>query len=141
MAHIPLPENLLARLRRTAQQDGLTLPRLFERMLDAYQHAKNQAENRETAKGQEPEAETDSLDPIAAEATAFLKMHPSLVENYLNQYVAIYQGKLIDHDVNKLALYDRIEETHPNNFVLMRPVQAQPEREFYFRSPRYIERI
>lgn len=81
------------------------------------------------------------LDSLDAENIAFQQLHASLLERYANQYVAIYQGKLIDHDRDKLALFQRIEEHYPNEFVLMRPVQEQPEREFYFRSPRYIERV
>ncbi|MEZ4677768.1 MAG: hypothetical protein R2932_26480 [Caldilineaceae bacterium] len=34
MAQILLPDTLPARLRQTAQQDGLSLPLLFEQMID-----------------------------------------------------------------------------------------------------------
>lgn len=81
------------------------------------------------------------MDPLDAEILQFQQLHASLMKLYLNQYVAIYQGQLVDHDGDKLALFQRIEETYPNEFVLMRPVREQPEREFYFRSPRYIERV
>ena len=141
MAHAPLPDNLLSRLHRTAQQDGLSLTRLFEKMLDAYLATRQQSETVDAIDSPKSAYAAQSLDPLYAEAAAFLKLHPSLLENYPNHYVAIYQGQLIDHDVNKLALYERIEETYPSEFVLMRPVQAQPEREFHFHSLRYIERI
>lgn len=81
------------------------------------------------------------MDSLDAEIVTFQQLHRSLVKLHANQYVAIYQGQLIDYDVDKLALLQRIEENYPNEFVLMRPVQEQPEREFYFRSPRYIERV
>ncbi|MEZ4677791.1 MAG: DUF5678 domain-containing protein [Caldilineaceae bacterium] len=137
MAQIPLPDTLLARLRQVAQQDELSLPLLFEQMLDLYLHDRVQRKAQDNSGA----VETDQWDPIDREVAAYEALHASLLKRYANQYVAIYQGKLIDHDRDKLALFQRIEEKYPNEFVLMRPVQEQPEREFYFRSPRYIERV
>jgi hypothetical protein len=139
MAQIPLPDNLLARLRRTAQQDGLSLPRLFEKMLDAYLMNRSQASLENLNDTVESLSTTESSDPLQREIAAFMQLHAWLLEHYANQYVAIYQGKLVDHDADKLALWERIENAHPNEFVLMRPVRQQPERKFYFRSPQYVE--
>lgn len=140
MAHVPLPENLLSRLRRTAQQDGLSLTRLFEAMLELYLKDRHQPEQAENDDQDSSIHANSTPDPMQAEIEAFTELHSTLWQNYPNQYVAIYQGKLIDHDPNKLSLFERIEKSHPNEFVLMRPVQQQPTREFHFRSPRYIER-
>lgn len=141
MAQIPLPDKLLVQLRRTAQQDGLSLPRLFEKMLDAYLVSHRQVESQSSTGVPESIPEAALSDPIDREIAAFFELHPSLVNRYPGHYVAIYQGQLIDHDADKLALFTRIEEAYPDEFVLLRPVQEQPEREFYFRSPRYIERV
>ena len=35
---------------------------------------------------------------IHAETQAYWGMHPGLVQSYLGQYVAIYQGEVVDHD-------------------------------------------
>lgn len=137
MAQIPLPDSLLARLHQTARQEGLTLPLLFEQMLDAYLRSRQQLKIRNAVDA----ANTEPFDPMEREIKAFQQLHTSLWAHYPNQYIAIYQGKLVDHDADKLALFERIEEAYPNEFVLMRPVQEQPAREFHFRSPRYIERI
>lgn len=137
MAQIPLPDNLLARLHQTARLEGITLPLLFEQMLEAYLRSRHQLK----ARNDIDTANIEPLDPLDREIMAFQRLHASLLERYPNQYVAIYQGKLVDHDADKLALFERIDEAYPNEFVLMRPVQAQPEREFHFRSPRYIEYI
>lgn len=136
MAHIPLPDNLLSRLRHAAQQEGLSLTRFFEQMLDLYLENHQRRENFEPVDDAAVKSRFLS-DPLHAEVDAFRRLHPELLESYLNQYVAIFQGKLVDHDADKLALYKRIEVAYPNDFVLMRPVLEQPEREFYFRSPRY----
>ncbi|MEZ4710265.1 MAG: DUF5678 domain-containing protein [Caldilineaceae bacterium] len=139
MAQIPIPDNLLLRLRQTAQQDELSLARLFEKMLEVYLTTRQPNEN--ASNGPAIVQNLDAADPIYAEITAFRELHPALLKKYPNQYVAIYQGKLVDHDANKIALLDRIEKTYSTDFVLVRSIYKEPEREFYFRSPRYIERI
>jgi hypothetical protein len=75
------------------------------------------------------------------EVAAYAAMHPILKQQYEGEYVAIYRGKLIDHDSDRLALFERIEKAYPDQFVLMRPVEPAPEREFHFRSPRLERRI
>lgn len=77
---------------------------------------------------------------IDREKQAYLRMHKQLWEQYALHYVAIKGGQLVDHDTDKLALYARIEQRYPNQFVLMRRVEATPERTYTFHSLRSIER-
>ncbi len=44
------------------------------------------------------------------ETQAFIRMHADLLGKYPGDYVAIYQGKLIDHDHDQLALYQRVRK-------------------------------
>ncbi len=39
---------------------------------------------------------------------AFETMHPRLLAQYEGQYVALYDGQLVDHDSDENALLDRI---------------------------------
>lgn len=59
------------------------------------------------------------------EVAAYEAMHPMLVEKYLGQYVAIYQGQLVDHDVDAVSLHHRVTETYPGEVVLRRQVQRE----------------
>lgn len=77
---------------------------------------------------------------IAQEKQAYLRLHSQLWESYPGQYVAIADGQLVYHDVDKVALYTRIEQRYLNQFVLMRRIEREPERLLQFRSPRFIER-
>lgn len=70
------------------------------------------------------------------EIEAFRKMHSDLLKGYEGQYVAIYQGQLVDHDQDRLALYLRIDNQYPDVPVLMRPVRSQVDRIITIRSPR-----
>lgn len=79
-------------------------------------------------------------DPIVEqERETFLELHLVLWEKYPGEYIAIHGGKLIDHDGDRSALFARIEQQYPVEFVLMRCVEAQPEVIYQFRSPRLIQ--
>lgn len=70
------------------------------------------------------------------EKAAFLAMHARLAEGYEGQYVAIFQGQLIDHDQDVLALAGRIERDYSGDVVLITKVVDQADRVLQFRSPR-----
>jgi hypothetical protein len=67
-------------------------------------------------------------------------MHPRLIESYLGDYVAIFQGEVIDHDEDVVALTQRIGEKLPNEVVLIRQVEKSAERILNMRSPRFLTR-
>ena len=73
---------------------------------------------------------------VEREREAYLRLHPQLLAQYANEYVAIYGGELVDHDADKHALFQRIDERYPDKFVLMRQVQQQADPEYRFVSTR-----
>lgn len=83
------------------------------------------------------ESEMDKA--IERERAAYLAMHSALLEKYKGEYVAVYRGRLIDHDPDFATLYARINRQYPDEFVLIRQVETQPERTYHFRSPRFAE--
>ena len=70
------------------------------------------------------------------EIEAYKAMHPELVKKYLGQYVAIYQGQLVDHDADPVALHRRITAQFPHKTVLSRLVHEEAESILHMRSPR-----
>jgi mannose-6-phosphate isomerase class I len=54
------------------------------------------------------------------EVATFEAKHQELVNKYLGQYVAIYQGQLIDFDTDEVGLIERINAKYPNQVVLVR---------------------
>lgn len=72
------------------------------------------------------------------EEAAYEAMRNVLVASHLNEFVAIYQGKLIDSDPSEQALLIRLDQAYPNEVILMRQVTLEPEPDLYFRSPRFI---
>jgi|694.fasta_scaffold66317_5 hypothetical protein len=83
-------------------------------------------------------ASIDQAEPAAeAEMQAYLTMHPWLKEHYLGKHVAIYHGQLVDMDEDFDALFDRIDQAQPNQFVWISKVDDEPIETFIIRSPRF----
>lgn len=75
---------------------------------------------------------------IRKEEAAYRAMHSELFEKYAGQYVAVYNGELVDFDADESALYCRIDQRYPNDVVLMKKVERSPEKVYHFRSPRFV---
>jgi hypothetical protein len=72
------------------------------------------------------------------EEAAFAAMKPALLAQYPQQFVALFQQQVIDHDPDELALLARIEQTYPDKLVLIRQVLETPEAPLQVRSPRLV---
>lgn len=83
-----------------------------------------------------------SIDPQRAqmekEIQAYQDMHAELIENYLGVYVAIYNGKLVDHDQDPVKLLQRIRVRFPQKVVLRRKVDEIKEPTLHFRHPKIV---
>ncbi len=70
------------------------------------------------------------------EAAAFEAMHEQLKQRYLNQFVAVHNGEVVDSDADVSSLMERIREAYPDEIVLIRQVEDQLPRDLVVRSPR-----
>ncbi|MDJ0756604.1 MAG: hypothetical protein QNJ45_23925 [Ardenticatenaceae bacterium] len=73
------------------------------------------------------------------EEAAFAAQLSNLRQMYLNEFVAIFGGEVVDHDPDEGALLQRIDIRYPNQIVLLKQVIAQPRPIFQMRSPRLIK--
>ncbi|HRW08476.1 MAG TPA: hypothetical protein P5121_25415 [Caldilineaceae bacterium] len=71
------------------------------------------------------------------EEQAFYKLHSSLYPQYAGQYVAIYNEQFVDSDADQVALYRRMRQQYPEEFVWISPVTESPSEVLHFRSPRF----
>ena len=76
---------------------------------------------------------------VDREEMAFQRLHPQLWQQYPGQYVAIYNGQLIDHDRDQITLFQRVKQKHPGEFIWIAPVYEKPIEEYVIRSPRFVE--
>jgi hypothetical protein len=82
---------------------------------------------------------SEADESVDQEIAVYQRLHPELWRKYPGQHVAIQNGQLVDHDADGLALSRRIYSRYPDTFVLIRQVEAQPERVIQLRSPQFTE--
>lgn len=130
---ITLPDDIYQELTHLAQASQRKVPEFVKEEI-----IKTIRSQILTSQDTDPPDVSIHLDRSAMEreAKAFLRLHPSLKREYLGEYVAIYQGKLVDHDPDLVELIQRRELRYPDEVVLIRQVLEEPEKELVIRSPR-----
>lgn len=73
---------------------------------------------------------------LEAEIGAFERMHAELKTKYLNQFVAIYDGQVVEVADDFETLFLNVQARFGDLPVLIRQVGSSPDEEWYFRSPR-----
>ena len=71
---------------------------------------------------------------IHAETQAYWDLHQELVALYLNHYVAIYRGELVDHDPDVSQLEQRVRKRFWLLPVLIAPVKPNFKQELRWRG-------
>ena len=78
---------------------------------------------------------------IHAEAEAWRALPPTERNKYGDEFVAVHNGRVIDHDPDRLTLYRRMRAQLGNTPALITPAGAPSPREFLLLSPRLDERV
>ena len=117
MALVDLNPRLFDEVRRVAKWQRLTADELTERALSSY---------------------LDFLEweKLQAEMAAFETQLPALLEVYSEQYVALHEGRVIDHDADLRALHSRVYAKMDAIPVLLQKVTTSPPPEILVRGPR-----
>ena len=83
--------------------------------------------------------ESVALRKLEDETAAFERMHTQLVNQYLNKYVAIHNGMVVDHDTEVRRLYLRVRAKFGQMPVLLRQVTEDVQLpELVVRSPKLV---
>jgi phage terminase large subunit-like protein len=72
------------------------------------------------------------------EIKAFQQMYSDLLMRFADEYIAIFEAELVDHDADFVALLERVEQKYPDDFVLIRPVRKEPEIIYEHRAVRWV---
>ncbi len=82
------------------------------------------------------------VDPVQIqlqqEVDAYTAMHPHLLAHHRREWVAIYQGQLLDHDPDESVLMDRLTVNHSQILPLIRQVEDEADRELSMPSFRLV---
>jgi ferric iron reductase protein FhuF len=73
---------------------------------------------------------------LQAELDAFQAQLPDLVMQFPDEYVAIHEGRVIDHDTDLRSLHSRVYAQMGSVPVLLQKVTETPAPEILVRSPR-----
>lgn len=122
---ITLPDNVYRRVQNLAQEAQRDVTELVaERVVNSFA------------------GYTFPVDPnrpkMLRERAAYEAMYASLLPEYIGQYVAIYQGELIDSDVDVMVLDERVRTKYPDELIMITKVEGDLQRTVHFRSPRII---
>ncbi len=72
---------------------------------------------------------------IDREIASYETLHPQLWRTMPGQWVAVHNGKVVDQDEDRAALYRRIRATYGRTAVLIRQVKADVVEEIWMRTP------
>lgn len=124
--------DLYERARHLAIRRRQDVLQLIEEALDQGLSLTNENSDRDFS---EPDETVDR------EEAAFHRLRPFLRQQYPDEYVAIYNGDLVDHDPDQVQLYLGVKTQHPGKFVWIAPVLSQPEEVYVQHSPRFVENL
>jgi predicted transcriptional regulator len=65
---------------------------------------------------------------IEREQREYAAQHSQLVAQYKGEYIAMYDGEVVDHDADRAALGRRVRARYGRAPVLITPVLAQPRQ-------------
>jgi metal-responsive CopG/Arc/MetJ family transcriptional regulator len=136
MTQVTLPDEVVAKLRKAAEQEGTELSELLERAVDYYVAQTAQPANEAEDDQAQKLSWEEQKRRIEEEQQAFEAQHERLSREYVGEHIAMYQGQVVDHDEDGVALHRRIRERFGNQPVLITPVLPEPVQVITVRSPR-----
>ncbi|MDM8527400.1 DUF5678 domain-containing protein [Anaerolineales bacterium HSG24] len=77
-----------------------------------------------------------AVEPLQAEIEAFEQLYPTLKQQYDGQFVAIYQGQIIDSATDFESLFLRLQDRLATQHILIQQVTNSPQELYHLRSPR-----
>lgn len=127
---LSMPDNIYSQMQKHAEKTNQPLDAyILEILANTFSHEETNTE---------PGQLTSLPDiDVEREKKAYFALHKTLWRQYPGQHVAIYNGELIDHDMDGVALSKRVYKHYPDKFVLIRQVDQELDPILHFRSPRF----
>ena len=124
---ISLPNQLYERVRQTARNKRQSVDEYVTELISA-------------ALDEDETVPVTEDEEMAKEAQAWEALYPLLKEKYSGQYVAVYQERVVDVDIDALSLNRRVQKNYPNKTVWVSRVEKEPFPQIFMRSPRFENR-
>ncbi len=107
---IPIPESSMNDLDEMIKWEGVSIEEVLHRAVTHYRHELSRRK-------------------ISMEAEIYNRKLARLRSKYLGLFIAIHNGRVVDHDRNGSALYWRVRNRFGSTPVLVRQVTDEPTRE------------
>ena len=133
MSQITLPEETVEKLERAASHQGIDPTDLLVKLVEEYL-----AEN---LLDQSIPPTNNRQSKIEAEQRHYEAQHSALLDTYKDQYIAMHEGCVVDHDFNRVTLSRRIRNRYGSTPVLITQVRDEPRLTIRVRSPRMIKAV
>ena len=132
---ISLSETTYTTLRRAAERRSQPLEGVVKDALNAFLQASTVSEE---GAGNGSSARTSDWRraKIHTEAEAWRSLPAAVRHSYGEDFVAVHNGQVVDHDRDRLSLYRRIRTRFDDVPVLITPAGSAAPREFQLLSPR-----
>ncbi len=106
---ISIPESLMSELQEMMKWEGVPVEQVLDRALRHYRHELTRRK-------------------ISMEMEIFNRKYPRLRSKYQGLFIAMHNGRVVDHDRDGGALYWRVRTRFGRTPVLVRQVTDEPER-------------
>ena len=133
MTQVSLPERTIGKLRKLAEKKDTDISALLNRAIERYL-ADESIQDEE--RGMEQDAQVAQIE---REQQAYEAQHERLLAKYNGHYIAMRQGKVVDHDKDSSALWQRVQKRFGNQPILIPPVLREPRQTIVKRGPRLLE--
>lgn len=129
---VSLPEQTAEKLQQAAASRGMDATQLLVQLVEEYLADQAPPERRP-----ESPAQAEQQRKIEREERHYEAQHAELLALYQGQYIAMHDGKVVDHDVDRVALSRRIRSKYGKTAVLITQVREEPKLTIRVRSPRF----
>ncbi len=134
MIQVSLPEHTIGKLRQAAERKGTDISELLDRAIERY--LADEPSIPDQGWGTERDGQ---IAQIEREQRAYEAQHKRLLVKYGGQYIAMRQGKVVDHDEDSSALWQRVYKRFGRQPILITPVLHETRQTIVVRSPRLLE--
>jgi hypothetical protein len=128
MTQITLPDQTIEKLNRSAAEQGIEPAQLLVRLVEEYLAGELRTQ---------PEF-TEQEKKINWEQQQYEAQHSDLLHRFKGEYIAMHEGKVVDHDQDAVALGRRIRKLYGKIAVLITRVGEEPMLTITVRSPRLV---
>ena len=122
-----------------AERKGTDISELLDRAIERYLSEEPQAAEQIVYDQGSGDDQDEQIAKIEREQQAYEAQHKRLLEKYSGQFIAMRHAKVVDHDLDSSALWQRVHKRFGTETILITPVLNETRQTITVRSPRFLE--